>query len=534
VRISSDQKALAVLVLLVAATCLPFVHRAYFVDDFYHMTMAKGLLSHPWRPYDFLTDDAGKAVPGWERGHWPRMVNPPVFHYCMALVMKLWGDAIWKLRTASLLFSVIALFAMYALGKRFVKRPFAAAALLAVTPAYWLTSYSLLIDSGLIAFFMAGLWCFVVALERRRAWLAILAGTLFGLAILVKYFGVLILPVALLWQASDPERRRWRPGYGAYAVCFGLQLAWGLWNIATYGQMHFLAALPRGAHSSSVYGAALLFCLFVALAMRRRENNLPAIFVFACIIVAGLYRATSLRAWLEAMYLDKLMVVSAFMGGTVVFTWFGYRFLARRRPQTLAALVSVLAVLFWFLRSRFGGFSASQSLMFTMFAGAAAAFLLSIHSWISTNGGRRVTFLWMWLLLGLLELVVAMPWTAARYYLLILPPAIWLFMLMADSQDWRSIYYVAWGCSLVLGGSLAYADQAQANTIQKLAVLLKKDANVFAALSPRPPAHWYYLADTFDGSQPYIEPLGWENVFPEQEFHRGDLFLRARYRKSSW
>src|SRR5437016_3987416 len=120
-----DTRALVILTLLALGTALPFVDRAYFVDDYYFVTMAKGILANPWRPYDFKSDDAGIGNVAWERGQRPRMVNPPLFHYFLAGVMALFGDAPWKLRTASLIFSLAALFSMYFLGKRFVPDPLA-------------------------------------------------------------------------------------------------------------------------------------------------------------------------------------------------------------------------------------------------------------------------------------------------------------------------------------------------------------------------------------------------------------------------
>src|SRR5882672_8543023 len=157
---SRDARALLILSAVVLGTSLPFVHRAYFVDDYYFVTMAKGILASPWRPYDFKSDDAGIGKVGWERGQRPRMVNPPLFHYFLAGVIAAWGDAPWKLRTASLLFSFTSLFSMYFLGKRFVTYPLKSAVLMAVCPAYWLTSYSLLIDSSLLAFLLVSLLTF--------------------------------------------------------------------------------------------------------------------------------------------------------------------------------------------------------------------------------------------------------------------------------------------------------------------------------------------------------------------------------------
>ena len=66
--ISKDAKAVGLLALIVLATALPFVRRAYFVDDYYFVTMAKGILRSPWRPYDFKSDDAGIGNVAWEPG----------------------------------------------------------------------------------------------------------------------------------------------------------------------------------------------------------------------------------------------------------------------------------------------------------------------------------------------------------------------------------------------------------------------------------------------------------------------------------
>src|SRR5262249_13683892 len=151
---------------------------AYFVDDYYFVTIAKGIIQNPLRPYDFKSDDAGIGVVGWERGHAPRMVNPLLFHYFLAAAIKLFGDVPWKLRAASLIFSLAAVWSMYFLGKRFVSNPLGAAVLMAVCPAYWLTSYSLLIDCALAAFLLASLLTFFIAQEKKSTGWALASGVL--------------------------------------------------------------------------------------------------------------------------------------------------------------------------------------------------------------------------------------------------------------------------------------------------------------------------------------------------------------------
>ncbi|HVO32928.1 MAG TPA: glycosyltransferase family 39 protein [Elusimicrobiota bacterium] len=538
----TDRKAIAGLAILVLLTTLPFVRRAYFVDDYYHMLMAKGLLEHPARPYDFRSDDAGFNKLGWERGERPRMVNPPLFHFCMAAVIALAGDAVWKLRSASLVFSLIAIICSYFLGKRFTRRPGLAAALIALTPAYWLTSYSLLIDSGLIAFFMAALLCFVVATERRSATLSLLGGLLMGLAILTKYFGVLVVPVALAWQLMDPQRRRWRPGYLGYGVCAALQILWGVWNIATYGQMHFWSTLPRGFHSSSFLGVAALLVLAAALISRgrwmfggRSISAGPALaLAFVALCVAGLFRSTTIAGWLQSSYLDKILVVGTFLSGCTGFLLLAPIYLARRDLRSVLFITGLSALLYVGFHSRGGGFRGMESVEMAVLIGCSISFLVLIWMDLQNRSDTIDRFLITWLALGLLELVGVMPWTAGRYFLTILPPLVWLFVRWAEKAGNWSALPAAVCCAGILGGNLAYADYAQANTIVTLAQFLSTTAPQFQTLAPKPAHHWYYQADTFDGSQPYILPLGWENVLPDQSFQPGDLLLRSRYRKSGW
>src|SRR6185295_8637672 len=113
------------------------------------------------------------------------------------------------------------------------------------------------------------------------------------------------------------------------------------------------------------------------------------------------------------------------------------------------------------------------------------------------------------------------------YLLSVLPALCWIFTLILQELKWQKFFGVILAGTALMGGLLAHADYVQANTIVKLAEYLERKAPELQTLSPRPVHHWYYLADTFDGSQPYMVPLGWENVLPHQKLHKGDLFLRA-------
>lgn len=483
----SDWRALIVLASVALATGLPFVHRAYFIDDFYFVTMAKGITQHPSRPYDFRSDDAGRNTLAWERGQLPRMVNPPLLHYYLAGVIKLLGEESWKLRSAYLLFSVLSLFLMYFLGKRFVAHALFAALLMAVTPVYWLSSYSLLIDGPLLTFLLASLLTYALAQDKRSVPWAVVSGILMGLTMLVKYPGVLILPLAMVWQWSKPERRRWLPGYLPYVIFLLIQIGWAVWNIHTYGQSHLLAAMQRGM--------------------------------------------TSLNPILLA---QKSIVVGSFIGGGILFVFAAAGMLWRVSRAWCGALVGLSAGLYALFHSAIGGFDAVQSGLLAVFVTGAVSFLVLSARLTAKSPTRERAFLLFWIFAGILELVIVMPWTAGRYLLCVLPAVCWMLTLHLESltlESWKKPILVACaGMSLLI----AHADYLQANTILKLSERFASRGAELQALAPKPAKQWYYLSDTFDGSQAYMAPLGWQSALPGQPYQVGDLLMRAVYRKSSW
>jgi len=477
-----DQRALLVLVGVVLLTTLPFINRAFFVDDYYFVKMAQGILEHPLRPYDFRADDAGKENLAWERGQAPRMVNPPLFHYYLAMVMKWGGSSEAVLRASLIPFSILALFSMYFLGKRFSPYPLSAAMLMALTPAYWLTSNSLLIDSMLIGVLLAGLWLFVAAHERRSPVLAWFGGLLLGLAMLVKYFGVIGIVLALVWVLLSRERRSWAPGHGAFVAFALVQLIWAFWNISTYGQSHLWATLPRGMSSTGLF------------------------------------------------LIDKVFMTASFLGGGAVFLLVAYALLLRRSELIAGSLFAMLAAMGVMLASPLGGFTVSQSIQLTLWVGASAAFLIVVLLWGQSAKEKDQHFLLLWLGIGLVELIVVMPWTAGRYMLCLLPALCWLLTRLLSERDWQR-----WGAGILgvtgcVGLLVANADYAQANTIRRLADVLTSDVRHQTSDVKGS----YYLGDTFSGYEPYLKPLGWQAAFPNQTFAKGDLLLIPRYRQSSW
>lgn len=542
-KINSDLKAAGLLTALVLLTSLPFVGRAYFVDDYYFVAMAKGILQRPFRPYDFVSDDAGPQNKGWEPGQKPRMVNPPLFHYFLAGAIALFGDTPWKLRVFGLIFPIVSVCCTYFLGKRFVDHPLAATSLLAITPAFWLTSLSLLIDSALLAFFLTSLLFFMKGHEQRSLPLLFLSGICMGLTLLTKYSGALIVPLAFIWQCVERKRLRWLQSYVVYLLCVGILFLWGLWTFATYGQMHFLATFTRGFHAATWKGLVALGFVgvgfFWTVQGRINETWRPWIylpfFLAFLLVVWEFGKTSSLPSWMETFYLDKALVLGSFLGGSTVFLWISPLLLGSRSKIGFGLVLAIAILLYFCFVSRYGGFNRMQSVLLAFFIGSTVAGL-SLLGWRRPSDGdqTRHRFLLVWLTLGLLELITVMPWTAGRYLLLVLPPLCWLFCGLIQRFKRFKIWPFAWTLTACLGGLLMYADYAQANVIVRLAQILSQQSTVLERLSPSRSHRWCILGDTFSGYQPYLSPIGWTTAFPNQIFQTGDLLLRPRYRMSAW
>jgi len=454
----------------------PFVGRAFFVDDHYHVLMAQGLIDHPLRPYDFVADDAGPGHRGWERGQPPRMVNPPLHHYALALFLEITGGRLWAVRLLSLLFSSGAALMIYFLARRFVVPPGPAAVFSILSPAFWLSSYGLLIDSTLLFFFLAGLWAWTEGLARRSAaWLAG-AGGLMGLAILTKYTGGYVGVLALIyWWAAGPRPRwRWAPFFLVLpAVVLG---GWSLWNISTYGAPHLTESSKRVMQTFAW----------------------SHILVFLCFFTGSL---------------------------GVPFFWIPRD---RRALWAMAGVVTVVAGLM-----HLAGFTLFQSLFMAFLSAWAAGFLGTVLRGAFRSRFSADRFIALWLLLGAAQMVYVMQWVAARYYLTILPPVVFLWLRQAHAG--RPHAPEAFGRALaragavlfVLGGLLAVADWAQAQTGRRIAGDLRR------AAPSAPSGRKFILWDSFRAGD-LLKADGWEPAFPETDFRPGDLLLRPEVIMPPW
>jgi 4-amino-4-deoxy-L-arabinose transferase-like glycosyltransferase len=189
----STRARLALLVAFTVAALLPFVGKAFCIDDPLFLWAARQIQKDP---LDFYGGDVNwEGVPA---RMYQVMKNPPLASYYIALATRLTGWSEPALHVAFLLPAIGAILGCWLLARRLCGRPFFAALLVLTTPAFLVSSTSIMCDTSMLC-----LWTWAIVLWIRGLddadgrWMAA-ASLLIAAAALTKYFAAsLILLLAV-------------------------------------------------------------------------------------------------------------------------------------------------------------------------------------------------------------------------------------------------------------------------------------------------------------------------------------------------
>lgn len=212
-----------------AILLLPFVGKAFHVDDPLFLKAARQILSSPLDFYGFRVNWYGTEQPMWEVTK-----NPPLSSYFLALASRVGGWSEVALHLAFLLPAVAAATGTLALARRFCAHPVVATLAAVATPAFLVSSTNVMCDVVLVAFWVWAVELWIRGLERRRSALLVLSGLLVALAALTKYFGIALVPLLFV----DGLVRTRRPGWWAAALLIPLVALAGyqIWTRNLYGR----------------------------------------------------------------------------------------------------------------------------------------------------------------------------------------------------------------------------------------------------------------------------------------------------------
>jgi 4-amino-4-deoxy-L-arabinose transferase-like glycosyltransferase len=192
---------------IILAACLgPFVNKAVHWDDALYVWTAEWIQQHPADFYGFNVNLLVSAIPMWV-ANW----NPPLFSYFLAGVASLFGWHEIALHLACLAVAFMAAAGIYSLAKMWCGRPLLATVIAIFTPAFLVSSTTLMCDVPMLTFWIWALvlWERALACSKQRGWRFAGAGVLAGLAVLTKYSAVTLLPLLPLLSILRNRKLGW-------------------------------------------------------------------------------------------------------------------------------------------------------------------------------------------------------------------------------------------------------------------------------------------------------------------------------------
>jgi 4-amino-4-deoxy-L-arabinose transferase-like glycosyltransferase len=351
------------LVLLVVTVVLaPFLGKAFHMDDPLFLWAAQQIRAHPSDFYGFDVNWYGMRMPMSEVTK-----NPPGASYYIAAASLLVGFQEVGLHLAFLLPAAAAALGAYTIARRLSARPLLAALATVLTPAFVVSSTSLMSDTLMLAFWSwaVALWLQGTADDRWTSSLG--AGLLAAAAGLTKYYGFALVPLLLLHGGLR------RSGLRHLSTLLLPVAAFGLYQWAT------LRLYGRGLFSDAMTYAA---------------------------------EAQSTKAWWL-----RAAIGLAFTGGSLAAVAFFAPWLWRRRTASAGLALGVLALL-----SVVAVSGSSREVQLTLFALAGAHALMVAVAEVHRNRDPDVVLLAAWAL-GTVVFATFFNWTPNARSLLPAAPA---------------------------------------------------------------------------------------------------------------
>jgi len=226
---------LGVLVLVWMGVTVPFLDKAYHIDDTVHVLQAEHIAAHPTRPLEM--EIFWFQWPEWLADSNP--ITPPTWPYELAAATALFGSGEIAFNSLAALHLLVLGLAVFCLASRMVERPLLAALFVITAPAA-VVGRNLMLDVPMLSYLVAGLAAVVAGVEDDRIEVSIAGALVIGIASITKLPGIVGVPVLLVYLALC-GRLGWLPLVGLASAPLAL---WYAYQLAATGGIDLLR--PRG------------------------------------------------------------------------------------------------------------------------------------------------------------------------------------------------------------------------------------------------------------------------------------------------
>ena len=228
---------------LLVVCLVPFINKAVHTDDALYVWTGQWIQRHPFDCFGFEVNEWFSAIPMW-KANW----NPPLMSYFLAGVASLFGWSEIVLHSGGLVIAFAAAAGIYSLAQRWCGRPLLATVIAMFTPAFLVSSTTLMCDVLMLAFWIWALvfWECAMAGGKSRWWF-LGAGIFAGLAVLTKYSAVTLLPLLPILSILKTRKLGW--WWVGIAVPLIMVAGYEWMTAKMYGTGLFLNAVAHTQHS---------------------------------------------------------------------------------------------------------------------------------------------------------------------------------------------------------------------------------------------------------------------------------------------
>lgn len=504
--VSSTVSSLLILTVVTLACLLPFIGKAFHIDDPSIIWSARHIQSNPFDFYGFSVNWEGREAPMAAVEN-----NPPLAAYYMALVGSLFGWSEIALHCGFLLPALAAVIGTYYMARSFCSHPLAVALTTATAPVFLLSSTSVMRDTMMLALWVWSVFFWVEGVKKDNTVKLCIAAFLIAACSLTKYFGLYLVPLLLAYSLMERRRiGRWCASLSLPVLVF----AFYQWMTHTlYGRASLLHAVS-GACDMRVGGGPL----------------------------------------------SKVLVGLAFSGGCMVILLLAAPLLWGRKGFAVGIPAVILLGLLVVAMKKVGIFAIVDGgnvkwlfvVQFSLYVVAGASLLVIAAADLLERKTPVSVLLFLWIA-GTMVFACAANWTVSGRNILPMLPAVSLLLIrrletrnsLRHQDGFRHLLW-SLGASLVIALLAAEADRGLADSARIAASVMKRD---FGATSNTIwfEGHWgfqYYIeklgAKSLDmtdmrlsSNDVIVVPTGNCYLFPLPEDHIA-LWFRYQFQASNW
>ncbi len=189
-----------ILLAVIFACYLPFIDKAFHIDDPLFVWGARQIDKNPADYFGFTVDWYGRAFPMVQVA-----TNPPLTSYLIAFSAWINGWSEISIRSFFLIPFIGVIFGSYALAGQLCRYPLEAALVTLAAPVVLVSVSSVMCDTSMLAFWVWAVHFWLLGIKRDNTQYLLFSAMLMGCAVLTKYFGI---SLALLLGAYTLSHRR--------------------------------------------------------------------------------------------------------------------------------------------------------------------------------------------------------------------------------------------------------------------------------------------------------------------------------------